>query len=132
MTYDIMPGKAVGKLVFGMSIEHVRSVMGEPKSSVKVVPSDTYPADYFADGVSTNYDSSGKLQVVQFNGPTYPTFEGEDLGDVNPADWLSEHDDDAQIEPPDFTSLKLSIGFYDPEGDGFVVGVAKEGYYAGE
>ena len=107
---------------FGMTTSEVREAIGEEYESGTRGDSPQHPHDYFTkQGVFAYYDMSGKVEAIEFSGPSGPMLGEVDLlglGFEDLVDLIAEKDPDVVVEDGEgFTSTKLGIGCYAPEGE---------------
>lgn len=131
MDFTVVPGQGVGPLLFNITRDAVHKALGQPDLVAKQnqYEDNTFDA-YQKLGIVVHYDKNNKLDLVEFNGPQAPTYNGTDLLKVpDPTSWLEKADEDADINPPNLKSDALNLAFYLPNPDTRCVGVFAPDYY---
>lgn len=136
MDMAILPYEGVGDLRFGQTVADVHTILGNPSRSLLIHTGDVHPSDaYGKQGIVVHYDQSGKVEAVEFSGPVQPTYHNKALVGLTVAEaesWMERVDEDAQIDPPDFTSPATGIAFYALAGKIAAVMAFRRGYYGEE
>lgn len=118
MSFEINPFKGVGRILFGMSPEDVRSRMSGEFRSFKRSPQASFPCDYFAEyGIFFYYDASGLLEAIEFAGPSRPTVSGLDLLNLSfeqAVTKLTALDQNVESEDDGAIAYQLGVSVYAP------------------
>ncbi len=115
MNFEIVPGRGVGPITFGMTREALREVLAVPvEPSLKSIAA--APADFFKSlGLFVDYKPPGLCEAIEFNGPASPTFKGKPfLGTsyIDIEDWVRTIDPDIVLNDAGFKSRRLGFGVY--------------------
>lgn len=111
MSFDIVAGKSVGAIRFGMSRTDVKKMMGnKPKEFTKNTFSKAKTDDFGA--YHAYYDESEMLEAVEFFDECQLVLDGIDLMQLtykNLLDLMREKDENLQVGDLDFTSFEYGI-----------------------
>lgn len=131
--YEIQPHVGAGDLKFNMTAQEIRTLLGADAETFKLTPHTAHPVDYFrSKGIVVHYDTQSKCEAIEFYGPDSPQLEQKRLLGIatkSAENWLEDADPDAQVDPPDITSEKLSTAFYVRDGKVTSVLVFRDGYF---
>lgn len=118
MKYEIEPYVGVDNILFGMSSEVVRGIVGnEYKTFRKASSSQTKTDAYIGMGLHVHFDKEDKCEAVEFSFPAKPTlFDIEFIGSPFDAVMKEFNKIDLGIEVDDtgFISIQYGIGVFVP------------------
>ncbi|WP_160143887.1 hypothetical protein [Chryseolinea soli] len=139
MKFEIIPYKAFGKILLGMSKEEVRSLIRSPVTEFYRNEFSITPTDSFEElGLFVSYDEQLKCEAFEIRTPSEPIFQGVNLlaGTYESLrNWISEMDKEIVEDNTGLTSFKFGFGLYAPDKnedplqncEGVIV--FREGYY---
>ena len=118
MTLEIKPYEGAGGILFGMTPEQVRSIIGnEVKTFKKASSTRSFTDAFIGKGIHVYYDEDNKCEAIEFAAPSNPTFKGYKLIEIpfiEVKETFIVMDDKLEVDETGFTSPKYGIGVYVP------------------
>jgi hypothetical protein len=116
---EIHSHRGVGDLLFGMTIDEVRAVLGQPTRAIETFESSALARDrYREEGILVDFCYPGALVAVELCEPAQPMFRGKHVLSLPFRDlhrWITNLDQDAFMEVGGLTSFVLGVAFYCPD-----------------
>jgi hypothetical protein len=113
-------GGGLEGLPVGSHIDTVRAFLGSGHEPFKRSP-DSHEADYWREeGVFAYYDSTSRLEALEFSPPSNPTLQGASLTTATMGDaikYLRSLDPETRVEQDGATSTKLGVGVWSSTGE---------------
>ena len=116
-TLEIVPGKSVGPIAFGMTQRQVRAVLGRSGHTFEKTPLESSPAESFGSvGLTVHYSPGVKKVVaIEVSPPGVATLRGKDLLRMN-AKQLRSHLRGRLLDyDAGFTAVDELLSAYCPE-----------------
>jgi hypothetical protein len=119
MDYTIYPYEGVGPVRFGMTMQQVHEILGEPKRTIERPGNVTaFTDDYYSLGLHVLYGEDRNCNALQLFRPASPVLNKRFLLQEEPfstlREWFSEQDGSAENREDGFKSFLYGIALYGP------------------